>query len=147
MLADSSFQDLVSASATQLANYAFEFKHLVQVDPAAGLSNATFLHVCSELGLECGVSEETEERAVVIDIELVGGDFVLLFICLLLLDGLDVEHVESCGHDDRVVDVVTYGCWISFGVGAVEVAVHDSKVVKLSDSALDTAAKFENIEF
>ena len=147
MLADSSFQDLVSASTTQLANHAFKFKHLVQVEPAASLSNATFLHVCSELGLERGVSEETEERAVVIDIELVGDDFVLLFICLFLLDGLNVEHVESCGHGDRVVDVVTDGCWISFGVGAIQILVHDSEVVKLSDSALGAAAKFENIEF
>ena len=80
MLADSSFQDLVSASTTQLTYHAFKFKHLVQVEPAAGLSNATFLHVCSKLGLERGVSEETEERAVVIDIELVGDDFVLLHI-------------------------------------------------------------------
>lgn len=119
MLTDSSFQDLVSASTTQLANDAFKFKHLVQVDPAAGLSNATFRHVCGELGLERGVSEEAEERAVVIDVELVGDDFVFLFICLFLLDGLTVEHVESCGHGDRVVDVVTDVCWISFGVGAI----------------------------
>ena len=62
---------------------------------------------------------EPEPIAVVIDVELVGDDFVFLFICLFLLDGLIVEHVESCGHGDRVVDVVTDGCWISFGVGAI----------------------------
>lgn len=146
MLADSSFQDLVSASTTQLADDAVKFKHLVEVDPAASLSNATLLHVCGELGLERGVSEETEERAVVIDVELVGGDFVLLFICLFLLDGCNVEHVESCWHGGSVVDVVADGCWISFGAGAIEILVHDSEVVKLGDSALETAAKFENIE-
>ena len=119
MLTDSSFQDLISASTTQLTDHAFKFKHLVEVEPAAGLSNATFVHVCSKLRLERGVSEETEERAVVIDVELVRDHFGLLCVCLLLLHGLNVEHVESCGHGDRVVDVVTDGCWISFGVGAI----------------------------
>lgn len=147
MLTNSSFKYLVSAIATQLANHAFKFKHLIQVDPAAALSDATFLHVCSELGLESGVSEETEERAVVINVELVGEDFVLCSIGFFVVDGVNAEHIESYGHFDGVVDVLTDGCWIGLGVGAIEVAVHDSEVVEFRDSTLDTTAEFEHIEF